>query len=178
MLLDNWGDKRDCDKGHWHTHTRGVPWGLPEVVGTVQVHWSRRKLLQRGLEFHVCTMDESVHTKKMSENLFNDPHILSLGHKFLCIVRNFLVIWSICLSSFLDPFKNGPEYHTSRDSQGVYFFDKISSAEIGFKKFSCSFEVLFGCFLVHLCLFDGVYYWYSQVLVIFLLSKSSDALLI
>ena len=53
-------------KGHWHAHTRGLPWGLPEVVGTVQqVHCSRRRLLRRGLEFHVCTINQSAHTKKV-----------------------------------------------------------------------------------------------------------------
>ena len=35
-LWDNWGDERDCDEVHWHTHTRGLPWDLPEVVGTVE----------------------------------------------------------------------------------------------------------------------------------------------
>ena len=35
-LWDNWGDERGCDEGHWHAHTGGLPWGLPEVVGTVQ----------------------------------------------------------------------------------------------------------------------------------------------
>ena len=35
-LWDNWGDERGCDEGHWQAHTRGLPWGLPEVVGTVQ----------------------------------------------------------------------------------------------------------------------------------------------
>ena len=59
--------KRGCDEGHWHAHTRGVPWGLPEVVGTVQVHCSRRRLLRRGLEFHVCTINKSAHTKKSLE---------------------------------------------------------------------------------------------------------------
>ena len=49
----------------WHAHTRGLPWGLPEVVGTVQVHCSRRRLLRRGLEFHVCTINKSAHTKKI-----------------------------------------------------------------------------------------------------------------
>ena len=24
-----------CDEGDWHAHTRGLPWGLPEVFGTV-----------------------------------------------------------------------------------------------------------------------------------------------
>ena len=39
--------------------------GLPEVVGMVQVHCNRRRLLQRGLEFHVCTINERAHTKKV-----------------------------------------------------------------------------------------------------------------
>ncbi len=56
--------KETCDEGH----TRGIPWGLPEVVGTVQqVHCSRRRLLRRGLEFHVCTINKSAHTKKSLE---------------------------------------------------------------------------------------------------------------
>ena len=38
---------------------------LPKVIGTVQqVHCSRRRLFQRGLEFHVCTINKSAHTKK------------------------------------------------------------------------------------------------------------------
>ena len=65
-LWDNWEDERGCYKSHWHVHTRGLPWGLPEVVGTVQqVHCSRRRLPQRGLEFHVCTINKSAHTKKV-----------------------------------------------------------------------------------------------------------------
>ena len=34
---------------------------------------SRRRLLRRGLEFHVCTINKSVYPKK-SGNLFADPH--------------------------------------------------------------------------------------------------------
>ena len=34
-LWDNWWDERGCDEDHPHTHTRWLPWGLPEVVGTV-----------------------------------------------------------------------------------------------------------------------------------------------
>ena len=64
-LWDNWGDERGYDEGDWHAHTRGLPWGLREVVGTVQqVHCSRRRLLRRGLEFHMCTINKSAHTKK------------------------------------------------------------------------------------------------------------------
>ena len=57
---------RRCDEGHRHTHTRGLPWGLLEVVGTVQqVHCCRRRLLGRGLDFHVCTINKSAYTKKV-----------------------------------------------------------------------------------------------------------------
>ena len=49
------------------TNTRGLPWGLPEVAGTIQVHCSRRRLLWRGLEFHVCTINKSALTKKSLE---------------------------------------------------------------------------------------------------------------
>ena len=65
-LRGNWGDERGCDEGDWHAHTRRLRWGLPEDVGTVeQVHCSRRRLLGRGLEFHVCTINKSAHTKKV-----------------------------------------------------------------------------------------------------------------
>ena len=30
-----------------------------------KVHYNRRRLLQRGLEFHVCTINKSAHTKKV-----------------------------------------------------------------------------------------------------------------
>ena len=66
MLWDNWGDERGCGEGHWHAHTRGLPWGLPEVVGTVpEVHCSWRRLLRRGLEFHVYTINKRSNTKKV-----------------------------------------------------------------------------------------------------------------
>ena len=46
--------------------TQGLPWGLPEVVGMVQqVHCSWRRLLRRGLEFHVCTINKSAHMKNV-----------------------------------------------------------------------------------------------------------------
>ena len=46
---DNWGDERGCDEGDWHAHTRGLPWGLPEVAGTVQqVDCNRRRVFANG----------------------------------------------------------------------------------------------------------------------------------
>ena len=57
--------------GHQDAHAKGLPWGLPEVVGTAkQVHCSRRKLLRRGLEF---ILSIKVPIRKKSGNLFNDP---------------------------------------------------------------------------------------------------------
>ena len=48
-----------------NTLTQEDSWGLPEVLGTVQqVHCSRRRLIRRGLEFHVCTINKSAPTKK------------------------------------------------------------------------------------------------------------------
>ena len=64
-LWDNWGDGRGCDKGHRHAVTRGLPWGLAEVVGTVQVHCSWRRLLWSEIEFHVCTINKSAHRKNV-----------------------------------------------------------------------------------------------------------------
>ena len=67
-LWDNWGDERGCDECHWHDHTRGLPWGLQEVIGTVQqVHCIQRRLLWSGLEFHECTINKSAQTKKSME---------------------------------------------------------------------------------------------------------------
>ena len=52
--------------GHWYAYTRGLPWGLSEVVGTVQqVHCGQRRLLRRGVEFHMCTINKGAHTKKV-----------------------------------------------------------------------------------------------------------------
>ena len=43
-----------------------IQWGLPEVVGTVkQVHCNWGRLIRRVLEFRVCTINKSAHTKKV-----------------------------------------------------------------------------------------------------------------
>ena len=65
-LYETTEEMKDCEEGHWRAHTRGLPWGLPEVVGTVQqVHCSQRRLLQRKLEFHVCTINKGAQMKKV-----------------------------------------------------------------------------------------------------------------
>ena len=71
----------------WHAHTRGLPWGLQEIV---EVHCSRRRLLRKGQEFHVCTINKSAHTKKKSGNLLKAPRILyNEGNN--CFVKNMNV---------------------------------------------------------------------------------------
>ena len=90
-LWDNWGDERGCDEGHWHAHTRGLPYGLPKVVGTVQqVYCSRRRLLRRRLEFHVCTINKSGHTKKSLETYLM---ILIYIYIYIYIYPNSKAIW-------------------------------------------------------------------------------------
>ena len=70
-----------------HAHTRGLRWGLREVVGTVQqVHCSRSRLLQRGLEFHVCTINKGAHTKKSLETyLMILIYIYIYIYMFVCV---------------------------------------------------------------------------------------------
>ena len=110
-LWDNW-DERGCDEGRWHAHTRGLLWGLAEVVRTVQqVHCSRRRLLLRGQEFHVCTINKSAHTKKRSGNLFNDPRMSRVKCRFIAIIprSNLIQSWLYLLGSYIgqvDLFKN------------------------------------------------------------------------
>ena len=72
-----WGDERGCDEGHWYTPTRGLPWALPEVVRTVQqVHCSRMRLSRRRLEFYVCNINKSAHTKKVWKLIVYTSYIL------------------------------------------------------------------------------------------------------
>ena len=56
--------------------------GLPEVVATVQqVHCSRRRLLGRVLEFHLCAINKRAHTKKVWKIIVCTSHIpLFCGH--------------------------------------------------------------------------------------------------
>ena len=65
-------------------------WGLPKVVRTVQqVHCSRRWLLRRGLEFHVCTIDRSANTKKVGKPIVGTSYI-SVLH--LNIISCFYIV--------------------------------------------------------------------------------------
>ena len=105
-------DERRCDEGRWHAHTRGLLWGVPEVVGTVQqVHCSRRRLLLRVQEFRVYAINKSAHTKKRSGNLFIDPRMSRVKCRFIAIIPRSTLIqsWLYLLGSYIgqiDLFKN------------------------------------------------------------------------
>ena len=109
-------EMKGCDDSHWHPHTRRLLWGLPDVVGTVQqVHCSRRRLLQRGLEFHVCTINKSTHTKKVWKLILCSSYQKNTcGHraKILCL----LVQWICNIPYFL------PKY--SRKYIIIYIYKK------------------------------------------------------
>ena len=75
----------------------------------------------------------------------------------LSMIISFLVLWSICLSSSLVHFKNGPEYLTRGTTQ--VFIPLIRCRPHSFV--SRSFMVLLGYYFIfifffHLLLFDGV----------------------
>ena len=76
--------------------------GLSEVVETLQVHFSRRRLLGRGLEFQVSTVNKSAHTKK-SGNLSYAPR--NLENKVMAKIKRFdkyclLLQWHQILNKF------------------------------------------------------------------------------
>ena len=113
---------------------------------------------------------------------FFDTYSLSTSSyrcKALCIVINFLVLWSICLSSLFVYFKNDFEYLkrcTARLFIPLMRFLLQSMV-------SRSVHILQRCpllflFPLHPRLFDGVSLYYPQILVTFLLSKRSNAFLI
>ena len=67
--------KRLWRKSLAHSQKR-TSMNFPEVVGTVQqVHFSRRKLIQRGLEIHVCTINRRAHTKKVRKLIEGTSYI-------------------------------------------------------------------------------------------------------
>ena len=114
-LWENWEDERGCDEGHWHAHTRELPWDLPKVVRTVeQVHCSQRRLLRRGLKFHVCTINKSAHTKKSLETY-----------------RMHLVVW--IRKSFSEAKKSKNETASSIQTQSLALIIIIFAAVIIFE---------------------------------------------
>ena len=79
-----------------HEYVTGLPWGIPEVVGTMQqVHCSRRRLHRMGPEFHVCTINKSAHTKKSLET-----YLMILVYICISLCVSFGLIGFICLMAY------------------------------------------------------------------------------
>ena len=99
-------------------------------------------------------------------SFFLDTYTLcNLWCKALCIVINFLVFSSICFH-----LRNSVEYLKRFLLQKL-----VSRSFIVLRK---NYFLCFSSFcFFHLC-FDGVHFQYSQVLVIFFLSKHSDVFMI
>ena len=91
----------------------------------------------------------------------------------LCIVINFLVLWFICLSSFLIHLKNGTKYPTRGTTQLFIPLMRFLLQRLALRSFLIRLRYSFLSFL-----FDGVRLQYSQVIGIFFFCKSTDASLI
>ena len=53
------------------------------------MHWRQRRLLQRGIEFHVCTINKNAHTKKVWKLIVSTLYLLWL------VVSWKLVLWHV-----------------------------------------------------------------------------------
>ena len=87
--------RRSLTRSHKRTSVRPS-----EVVGTVQVHCSRRTLLRRGLEFHVCTINKSTHMKN-SGNIVNDPRIYIYIYIYVIIYSCPYLYLSLCIYIYI-----------------------------------------------------------------------------
>ena len=104
-------------------------------------------------------------------------HIISLCH--LSDVRaseasfNFLVFWSICLSSFLVYFRNGSKYLKRTTQEFILLMRLLQPLpSLVLRSFLIHQKYSFLIyFFFHLHLFDGVHFQYAQVLVVRLFSK-------
>ena len=111
----------------------------------------------------------------------HDAYSLStsfLGCNVLCMVISFLVLWSICLSSSLVHFKNGPEFLTGRTAQIFIPLIRFLLWIFVSSNFLVVLRYTFLIFFFHFLLFDGVSFQYFQVFVGFLSSERSDEYLI
>ena len=133
LLWDNWGDERCCDEGHWHAHTRGLPWGLAEVVGTVQqVHWSRRRLLRIkdsvlqpnlswwAYELFICLVHLQIYTYHILLSFVADVRLFTCWKKTFFLIFSFFLIDYITRESITCPpnsFQSWRAYSTQKQQK-------------------------------------------------------------
>ena len=108
----------------------------------------------------------------------NGVSVTSIGYKAKCTVITLIVLWPVCLSSFLVNFKNGPEYITRENSLLFIPLMSFFTTELSFVKFRRSSGVHFKCFFFHQSLLVGVRFHIFKLLVIFLFCKYSHPFLI
>ena len=145
---------------------------LQKLCGTVQVHCSRRRLLRRGQEFQVCTINKSAHTKRKSENLSYAPRYCHLSdtRRFEKSLT-FLVLWSFWPCISFVSCKNGPWLFYEGD--GPFLLQRLVSERI-----LILLRYSFLTFFFHLHLFDDISFQYNRAVIIIVRSKRSQSFLI
>ena len=86
---------------------------------------------------------------------FFSVHIIPGWNVLYFIILLFL--WCMHLCPSLVYLKKSRKYLIKGRYPYTYFFEKISAADFGFKKFSCSSNLLLSFFFFHLCLFDDIF---------------------
>ena len=70
-----------------------------------QVHCRRRRLLRRRLEFHVCTINKSVHTKKVWKLIACSSCVCMCIYiyimDFVCIIYIYIYIYGYCMYAYV-----------------------------------------------------------------------------
>ena len=87
----------------------------------------------------------------------------SLGCEALCILMSCLVLWSICISSYL--VMNGPEYLTSETALGLISLLRFLLDNLFSNSFLVLLRYTFLYFFCHLQFFDDICFQYSKVFV-------------
>ena len=118
-------------------------------------------------------IDASTVSSKLASPLlpsFRNTNILSpssLRCRSFCIVMGFLVLWSICLSSSLVHFKNGPEHLTIRRAWA--FIPLIRFLQYSLVSLSFLILLRYSVFLIFPWIFTNYYYYYYYLLLLLLL---------
>ena len=132
------------------------------------------------MKWSSCCIDVTSLSSKLSSHLptlFLDRYSLSkssLGCNALCIVINFLVLWSICFRPSLVHFKNGPEYITRKTAQVFIHLIRfllnsfVSGSSLGFFRYSFLIFLFISPCLIVLAsdIPNYLYFFFSPTLLI------------
>ena len=91
------------------------------------MHCSRRRLLRRGLEFHVCTINKSVHTIKVWKLISWSSYFMSRGYRIVFSVRVYLPFLCCCFWCLTQTwFTQNQSEPGNNNSKGVLHAQQIS----------------------------------------------------